>query len=504
MDMELQRTQLGGWRPIYDTVIRQEETLESIVPDAMPDMVRIIRTGATALLRQKEAAESTARVTGTIRTTILYTPEGGGEPCALEVNIPFLISLDHASIHGECPILARLQVIGADAQMLNPRKVLVRAEITAGIVAYGEERREVTTGVRCGDDSLQMLREERKDYSAADIMGKAFTFSDVLRIPPSRPTPEKLLCSRVRCGAAEAKVIGKKLVAKGQMELTSLYWAGGVLSAVRHELPFSQVIDTRFDGEECTAAADVLLTGMNCRLREDGDLEVTLDLMLQAVVEYERVLMLMTDVYSTAGPLLAQREEIPLTLLRDHGELRQLARQMCPSAIGVKQVLDSTLTVGEVTQLPAGEGKVTATANAYADILFVSEEDELFAAAYTIPVGCELSVPTGCKCECICGMGGEMTAVPVSDGVEVRFEAVFSYRVMRPYSVSAVSSAQPGSEPESGVSRPSVVVRKITEGERLWDVAKECGSTVSAIRAANAMGGEEAVCGAVLLIPRSR
>ena len=36
MDMELQHTKLGGFRPVYDNLIRQEETLEIIVPDALP------------------------------------------------------------------------------------------------------------------------------------------------------------------------------------------------------------------------------------------------------------------------------------------------------------------------------------------------------------------------------------------------------------------------------------------------------------------------------------
>ena len=39
--MELQNKRLGGFRPIYHTLLRQEETLESIVPDALPDKNRI-------------------------------------------------------------------------------------------------------------------------------------------------------------------------------------------------------------------------------------------------------------------------------------------------------------------------------------------------------------------------------------------------------------------------------------------------------------------------------
>ena len=36
--MELHNKRLGGFRPVYHALLRQEETLESIVPDALPDI----------------------------------------------------------------------------------------------------------------------------------------------------------------------------------------------------------------------------------------------------------------------------------------------------------------------------------------------------------------------------------------------------------------------------------------------------------------------------------
>ena len=504
MDMELQRTQLGDWRPIYETMVCQEETLESIVPDAMPDMVRIVQAEATALLRQKEAAENSVRVTGTARTAILYVPEGNGEPCVLEVNLPFLIHSEHAGLHGDCMVMTELKVIGADAQMLNPRKVLVRVELVARLMVYGEERRLITAGVVSEEEHLQVLQEVQKDYSTADIMAKAFTFSDVLQIPSSRPRPERLLYCKARCGTAEAKVIGRKLVVKGQVELTALYWGGDSVAAMRCELPFSQVVETRLDGEECVAVAGAVLTGIHCRLREDGEIEVSLDMMLQAVVEHERTLTLMTDLYSTAHSLTVRREDVPLTMLQDRGELRQMVRQMCPAALAVRQVLDCTFTVGTLSQSPSGTGMMTVTAMTYANVLYLTEENELCAASYTIPASCELSVPEGCCCDCTCALAGESSVMPVSDGMDVRFEVLFSYRVMRDYTVSAVSSAQLHEEEAESQPRPSVIVRKAATGERLWDMAKECGSTVDAIRRANDLDGEEVPSGAVLLIPRSR
>ena len=56
-----------------------------------------------------------------------------------------------------------------------------------------------------------------------------------------------------------------------------------------------------------------------------------------------------------------------------------------------------------------------------------------------------------------------------------------------------------GEEQGKNPDRPSIVLRR-ADGTRLWDMAKKAGSTVEAIRKANALEGEPA-SGQMLLIP---
>ncbi|GHU93141.1 hypothetical protein FACS1894208_02030 [Clostridia bacterium] len=51
----------------------------------------------------------------------------------------------------------------------------------------------------------------------------------------------------------------------------------------------------------------------------------------------------------------------------------------------------------------------------------------------------------------------------------------------------------------------SVILRRVREGERLWDIAKSCGASSADILAANSLtDGAEPDAGTLLLIPRSR
>ena len=99
MDMELQRMTIEGYGLISQGMFTQEETLESIVPDACPDISRIVSAVGKVFLKDKELGEGALRLSGTSRVTVLYIPEGEGKPRSLEVAIPFLCVREDRQFH---------------------------------------------------------------------------------------------------------------------------------------------------------------------------------------------------------------------------------------------------------------------------------------------------------------------------------------------------------------------------------------------------------------------
>ena len=57
MELELNRTHLAGYNTVLDTTVFQEETLETIVPDACPDILRLVDTEVKIILKSKEAMD---------------------------------------------------------------------------------------------------------------------------------------------------------------------------------------------------------------------------------------------------------------------------------------------------------------------------------------------------------------------------------------------------------------------------------------------------------------
>ena len=59
-------------------------------------------------------------------------------------------------------------------------------------------------------------------------------------------------------------------------------------------------------------------------------------------------------------------------------------------------------------------------------------------------------------------------------------------------------------EPLDHNQRPSIVLRMVGPGERLWDIAKSYGTTAGDIVQANGLEEDMPVGGRLLLIPRKR
>ena len=102
MELELERTPLDGYAAVLDTAVSQEETVESIVPDACPDLLAVYDTEGVVCLHRKEAVDGRAELAGVIHALLLCQPDGAGGPQRLEVDLPFTCAAPGPNITPDC------------------------------------------------------------------------------------------------------------------------------------------------------------------------------------------------------------------------------------------------------------------------------------------------------------------------------------------------------------------------------------------------------------------
>ena len=89
--------------------------------------------------------------------------------------------------------------------------------------------------------------------------------------------------------------------------------------------------------------------------------------------------------------------------------------------------------------------------------------------------------------------------------MELRCPLEFRYLSLLPRQTAGVAQVRLEEDaPRDPAARPSIVLRSVEEGERLWDIAKTYGTTTEDIVQANALGEEAPQAGQLLLIPKKR
>ena len=136
MELELKKTSLDAYETGGELTLTQEETAETIVPDYLPDIARIIETEGRVFLHSRELRDGKAEVSGTVRVTVLYTPEGEGGIRTLDFSIPFTVESDSRALPGCQYLGAQTQTEFLETRTLNPRKIFTHCKLVTVLTGY--------------------------------------------------------------------------------------------------------------------------------------------------------------------------------------------------------------------------------------------------------------------------------------------------------------------------------------------------------------------------------
>ena len=398
MELEFDRDVIQGCEVLADGTVCQEETLESIVPDACPDILRIVAVCGQAALNGKQAKEGMAQASGTVRAVILYQPEAGGGLRRMEAALPFTAQLEAPGLTDRGTVQACVRLRGAEARALNPRKVLLRADLAVDLTAFQPKEQVCCQGVLEPEaNGVQEKITEGETYQLSAVQEKPFTFSDQVRLNGGPGEAAQLLACRAVPLCGECKLIGTKLIFKGAVELQILMQeAGGGLTSYHESMPFSQVMEVPGVGESGDCRLAVELTQYSCEPSgEDGrTLELTVDLLAQAQIWSRRPVSVLQDLYSTAFQTQVEREDQSLWQLLELSSRVQNVRELFETGTAPRSVVDSWASLGEIRRSREGE-ELVLEGEVQVTVLYLDEEESPQVFQKTMGVACRLEAPAG-------------------------------------------------------------------------------------------------------------
>ena len=505
MELELEQERIIGYELAGEKTVCQEETLESIVPDACPDILRIADVCGHPIITGKQPREDAALVSGTVPMSVLYEPEGKAGLCKMDVSLPFTCQLAVPGLTDSGRIIASASLRHAEAKLLNPRKVLLRVDLAVNLRVYRSYERAVCCAV-CSDREATLCQKkaEVQDCYICDVAEKPFRLETQLRMKAVQGEQVQILSLRGVPVCSDCKLIGNKLIFKGSINLAVLTQdSGRLLNTVRESVPFSQIMEV--NGGEGGQSWGVTLELQSLEWSADTDdsglLSVTADILAQTSVMQSKTLTLLEDLYSTEFRTECHTDELLFQRCGEETVIPQPVRELVEGEPVIQTIVDSQLHFGEIVQTRQ-EKALRLSVNVVLELLYLDQEEHLHQLTQEIPVSCQLNCVPEDRCDCSYSCPDDVYASPSAGGAEVRFNVEFHCRVTHTTKVNGVTSAQIGKERNiEGRERPSVVLRLASGDETLWDIAKSYGTTEERIAEVNDLEEGLSPAGIMLLIP---
>jgi hypothetical protein len=500
MEAELKKTGMDRYNAVFSACFSREETAETVVPDVLPDIANIIDTDAAVFLRGKEAVNGCATVTGSLEFTVIYLPDG--EQCLRKLNLtlPFSASVDAPEIREGCRMVAKLSLNSAEARLLNPRKVLVRADVCSAISCFERDVLEMTEEISA-EHGVQTLKKSATVSFVGSVCEKTFVLSDEYQFSAAKPALGETLKIKADVSANDVKGVGNKLVFKGTARFWLLYTAseGGQPVSEEFSTNFSQLLEMEGAGEDAVAELTIMPTGAYFEPKTAsngaGALGVELHLVAQAVCWQNAAVDYVADAYSCgyADQVLTGTEE--LEHVERVNELRETVRELLETPEQADDVISVSVFLG---QPEAAGGRVSVPLSVQA--IYRTESGGTASVGRRLAVESGMEMEPGSAARVMGVRSTEVYAAPAAGGLEIRLPVEITALVTKKVSLQEVKGLNLDMEnPLSSAGRPSVTVVPY-DGNDIWNIAKKYRTTPALISAANPDMPEKGM----LLIPRTR
>ncbi|MGE5614894.1 MAG: DUF3794 and LysM peptidoglycan-binding domain-containing protein [Bacillota bacterium] len=468
-----------------------------IVPDVKPDIVRILMLDGEAWINGAEAATDRLLVNGTIRYKILYVSDDPDQPVrSITTSSAFQYSMDIPNTRQGMSCRAKCDIEHMEYEILNSRKVNVKTIISL----YGrvtDQSDQYVTQDFTGVDGIQVLRNTISVNSYIGDCSSECPIREILDIPAGKPAILEILRSDVKITSKEYKPIDDKIVASGELNISTLYVSDDEtrsIQFVEHEIPFNHLIELPGVNEDSYCDIELELRDVLTEAAEDADgelrqLKCDVNLNFFAECYGTKNIELVEDAYSPYSRVAIEKDQLTVEEVVSENK----------SQVTLKEIVELDETAPPISELfnvlgkislsgsEISDGYVTVEGVVVSNMLYLADNSEqpVYCAGREIPFRQTVNME-GARAGM--GLGVEMDMEHLSYSiispkeVELRFVIGINTRLNRQVSVPIISKAAEQPLDEKRLEEePSVTIYFTQPGDTLWNIAKRHYTTVEEI-----------------------
>lgn len=511
MELHINTEKYSYLKCVYNGRLVSDESIEMIVPDALPDIYEIIDTKADCLLKGKDSDNGSIAISATVVGSVIYTPDGDTLPKRMEFSIPVSFTAADGNIHSDSSIVAVTAVKSAEARILNPRKISIKICAVSETVCYEKSDADIPKEIGSGDAKTQFLSKEFSLKTPSDVSEKLYVVSDELKISASKPAIEDILFTDFSIITDDVKTVGTKAVCNGIIKSTIVYTsleAPGIYT-VNGETQFSQIIEMNSLCDNCIAEIRSSATGiyLNSDLiasSNDRSVNFEVHIVSQCIVYSDMCFTAVCDAYSPVYELAVNSGSLKIKSINDISIVNDTAKVSMASA-GAAEIVSSFVNISSFSEENNG-ANASLTCNGTVHVLYADDGGGVHCVKEHFKQTTHTTVP-------FVNLGNVNLCSDISVNpilVQGSIEAKISFG----YKIESVNFAEipmiheityNEAMPIDTSEYPSVIIRRICDGDNLWTLSKKYNSSKELILRINKAETEEEILGrGFMLIPKYR
>lgn len=464
----------------------QEQTQELRISDGMPDIGTVVGAWGQVILRSKEWNGDGFSVSGGTMVWVQYLPEEGGQPQCVETWLPFQMHWSLPPTQHDGVIHTQCFLCGVDARSTSARKMMVRSNVSVLGWAMEETSCEIFLPDKIPSD-IQLLKNTYPVLLPVEAGEKAFQLEETLSLPPSAPKLEMLCGYFLEPEINEEKRVGDKVVFHGSGALHLQYLAddGGEYSW-DFDIPFTQYAE--LDREYAESAQMQLIPSVTAlELDVDADqLKVKAGLVCQYRILDQTIVEVVEDAYSPAREVKPIGQMLTLPAVLEHK--KQAIRIQSNAPVDGMRLTDVQFLPRNVQTRMTGETAALELPGQF-QLLYYDMDGNLSSAVHRWEETMTLPVAQTCSVETSVYPGSKPKGNFIGGNAQVNAEMTLSISTVSESGIPMVTGLEMEASGNPDPHRPSLIL--LRPGDKtLWQLAKENGSTIEAIRNANQLQAE--------------
>lgn len=471
--------------------LRQEQTGEITVPETLPEIGRVVDCFGMVLVQSRTVDNGSITVSGGIQAGVLYVPADAEGIERLELWIPFTV-VKKIPTQPDAVVQYWGWLRSIDARFVNSRKLLIRADLGSELTVLTptalelRQLDECPVGLICKTETYPM----RLPLCAAE---KEVRIADEVLMPEDGQGMDRLLKAQCWVELGDRRILGDRAIFQGELKLRVLgitedgalfSWSGGV--------PFSQYADLdRTMEEETSLAIQPILN--HVEIDTDGQpdsrrLLVNVSFTAQMVLWGEVPVTLTQDAYALGSEFHPEWQSCELSPCLD--TLEEELTQTLELPTDAVRIVDWTVFPDRE---PGGGEEARGTLGV--NLLYYDADKNLLNKLLRKELCLARKADPSAD--------WRWTLLPVETKQHGSQFSVTLKAAQRFCQTKAMRNLSGGTlTPKTENAGPSLIVR-YASGD-LWDLARDCGSTVQAIQDANKLEQSSLAEERLLLIPVGR